>query len=163
MRKFTVLAAVLASAGFVSPAMAATDTDTMQVSATVVNNCVVAASPMAFGTLSGLGTTNIDTSATISLSCTPNAVYDVAMDLGLTGVGGQRHLVNDSDASQTIPYGLYTNATRTNGWASGVGQTIVGTATGGSATLVAYGRIASTATAVTAGSYADTVTVTVTF
>lgn len=163
MRKISVIAAVMAAAGFASPALAATDSDTMQVTATVVNNCTINAAPMAFGTLATLGSSNIDTSATVSLACTPNAVYDVAMDLGLQGVGGQRYLVNSTDSGQTIPYGVYTNASRTNAWGSGVGQTVVGTATGGTATLVAYGRIPASASAVTAGSYADTVTITVTF
>lgn len=163
MRKIIATAAILAAASFAAPAMAATDSDSMQVTATVVNNCVVTASPMAFGTLTTLGTANIDSSATISLACTPNAVYDVAMDLGLQGVSGQRYLVHDTDGTQSIPYGVYTNAGRSNVWTSGVGQTVVGTATGGTATLTAYGRIPSSASAVIAGSYADTVTVIVTF
>lgn len=163
MRKFTVLAAILASAGFATPALAGTATDNMQVTATVVDNCVVTAAPMAFGTLTTLGGGNIDTQANISLTCTPNAVYDVALDLGLTGAAGQRYLVNDVDAAQKIPYDVYTDATRTDAWGTGVSLSVVGTATGGTDTLVAYGRIPTTATAVTAGSYADTVTVTVTF
>jgi len=40
---------------------------------------------------------------------------------------------------------------------------VSGTAVGGVANLTAYGRIPSTAAAVTAGTYSDTVTVTVTF
>jgi len=147
-----------------SPAFAATDTDDMLVTATVIDNCTVTASPMAFGTLTTLGTANIDSSATIALACTPDAAYDVSLDLGLNaGVGTQRELVNGADSTQRIPYDVYTDAARTAGWSSGAGNTVAGTASGGVATLTAYGRIPASAAAVTAGSYSDSVTVTVTF
>lgn len=163
MRKLIAFAAAAAAVSASAPAFAATDTDTMLVTANVVNNCVVTASPMAFGTLATLGSANIDTSATVSLACTPNAAYDVSMDVGLHASGSQRRLVNGADPTQLIPYGLYSDAARTAAWASGTGNTVSGTAAGGVATMVAYGRIPSTAAAVTAGSYSDTVTVTVTF
>lgn len=162
MRKLIAMAAG-SLAITATPALAATDTDTMLVTANVVNNCVVTAAPMAFGTLANLGTANIDTSATVSLACTPDAAYDVAMDLGSNAAGSQRQLVNGADSSQLIPYGVFTDAARTNPWGSAVGSTISGTAVGGSATLTAYGRIPASAAAVTAGSYSDSVTVTVTF
>lgn len=163
MRKLIAFAAAAAVTSVSAPAFAAADTDTLQITANVVNNCVVTASPMAFGTLANLGTANIDTSATVSLACTPDAAYDVSMDLGLNASGSQRRLVNGADAAQLIPYGLYTDANRTNAWGNAVGSTVAGTAVNGTATLTAYGRIPSTAAAVTAGSYSDTVTVTVTF
>lgn len=163
MRKLIAFAAVAAAVSASAPAFAATDTDTMLVTANVVNNCVVTASPMAFGTLATLGTANIDTSATVSLACTPNAAFDVSMDVGLNNSTGQRRLVNGGDATQLIPYGLYSDAARTTAWGSSVGSTVSGTAVGGVANLTAYGRIPSTAAAVTAGTYSDTVTVTVTF
>lgn len=163
MRKLIAFAVAAAAVSAAAPAFAATDSDTMEITATVVNNCVVTASPMAFGTLAGLGTTNIDTSATVSLACTPDAAYDVSMDVGLNASGSQRRLVNGADAAQLIPYSLYTDAARTTAWGSAVGSTVAGTAVGGAATLTAYGRIPSTAAAVTAGNYSDTVTVTVTF
>ena len=163
MRKLIMLAAGAAALS-ASPAFAATDTDDMLVTATVIDNCTVTASPMAFGTLTTLGSADIDSSATIALACTPDAAYDVSLDLGLNaGVGTQRELVNGADSTQRIPYDVYQDAARTAAWSSGAGNTVAGTATGGVATLTAYGRIPSTATAVTAGSYSDSVTVTVTF
>lgn len=163
MRKILMLAAG-AAVFSASPAFAATDTDDMLVTATVIDNCTVTASPMAFGTLTTLGTANIDTSAAIALTCTPNAAYDVSLDLGINaGAGTQRELVNGADATQRIAYDVYQDAARTAAWSSGAGNTVAGTATGGVAALTAYGRIPASASAVTSGSYSDSVTVTVTF
>ncbi|MDN3646902.1 spore coat U domain-containing protein [Pontixanthobacter aestiaquae] len=162
MRKLIMLAAGAAALS-ASPAFAQ-DTDDMLVTATVVDSCTVTASPMAFGTLTTLGTANIDSSASIALACTPDAAYDVSLDLGLNaGAGTQRELVNGADTTQRIPYDVYQDAARTASWGTGTGNTVAGTATGGVATLTAYGRIPASASAVTAGSYSDSVTVTVTF
>ncbi|WP_209349086.1 spore coat U domain-containing protein [Pontixanthobacter sp. CEM42] len=162
MRKLIMLTAG-AVALSASPAFAQ-DSDDMLVTATVVDSCTVTASPMAFGTLTTLGTANIDSSATIALACTPDAAYDVSLDLGLNaGVGTQRELVNGADTTQRIPYNLFQDAARSTAWGTGAGNTVAGTATGGVATLTAYGRIPASASAVTAGSYSDSVTVTVTF
>jgi spore coat protein U-like protein len=163
MRKIIALSACTLAVAVSAPAFAAIDTDTMEVTANVIDNCAVTASPMAFGQLTTLGSANIDSSATVALACTPNAAYDVSMDLGVNASGSQRRLVNGADASQTIPYAIYTDAARTNAWTSAVGNTVAGTASGGVVALTAYGRIPASASAVSAGSYADSVTVTVTF
>ncbi|MFZ1744249.1 MAG: spore coat U domain-containing protein [Pontixanthobacter sp.] len=163
MRKLIMLAAGAAALS-ASPAFAGTDSDDMLVTATVINSCTVTASPMAFGTLATLGSANIDTSASVVLACTPNAAYSVSMNLGLNaGSTTQRELVNSGNSTQRIPYEIYTDAARTNSWGTAVGNVVAGTATGGAASLTAYGRIPSTAAAVSAGSYSDTVAVTVTF
>lgn len=163
MRKIIMMAAGAAALS-ASPAFAATDTDDMLVTATVIDSCTVTASPMAFGTLTGLGSSNIDSSATIALACTPDAAYEVSLDLGINaGAGTQRELVNGADATQRIPYDVYSDAARTSAWGTGAGNTVTGTATGGVATLTAFGRIPTSATAVSAGAYSDSVTVTVEF
>lgn len=163
MRKLIMLAAGAAALS-ASPAFAATDTDDMLVTATVIDSCTVTASPMAFTGLNTLGTANIDSSAAITLACTPNAAYDVSLDLGTNaGAGTQRELVNGADSTQRIPYNLYSDSARTSAWGTATGETVAGTANGGVASLTAYGRIPATAAAVTAGSYSDSVTVTVTF
>ena len=163
MRK--IVLGVAAVAAFVStPALAATATNTMPVSVNIINSCTVSASPMAFGTLTSIGGANVDTTASVDLTCTTGAAYDVAMDVGTHAVTGQRYLVNTTDATKKIPYGVYTNGLRTANWGNTSGtDTVAGTATTGSVSLTAYGRIPSTASSVPAGSYTDTVTVTVTF
>lgn len=163
MRKFFAVGAVTAAL-VAAPAYAGTSTTQMPVTATVVDACTVAASPMAFGVLPVLGAAPIDTTATVSLSCTVGTSYSVAMDFGTHAAGGtQRFLQNGADATQQIPYEVYSDAGRTALWNNAAGNTVSGVATTGTGSHTAYGRIPASASAVTAGSYSDSVTVTVTF
>jgi spore coat protein U-like protein len=163
MRK-TVLGLAAIAAFASTPALAATASNTMPVLVNVINSCTIAATPMDFGTLTGVGGVNVDSTSTVSLVCTQGAAYNVAMNLGVNAVGTQRNLVNTTDATKKIPYALYTNAARSAPWGQTSGtDTVSGTAASGPVSLTAYGRIPSTATSVPAGDYNDTVTVTVTF
>lgn len=163
MKKFLIIAAGAAAVS-ATPALAATSTTTMPVTASVIDTCQVSASPMAFGQLPVLGSANVDTSTTITLNCTVNANYDVSMDLGLnSAASSQRYLVSTTDATQKIPYNVYSDSTRTVAWTNGAGNTVAATSLTGTSTHTAYGRIPMSATAVKAGTYQDTVTVTVTF
>ncbi|WP_230206626.1 spore coat U domain-containing protein [Novosphingobium sp. Gsoil 351] len=139
----------------------------MPVSVNVINSCTVAATPMSFGAPTAIGGSDIDTSSSISLVCTNGATYDVALDMGLNAASGQRYLSNGAVTPTKIPYNIYSNAGRTTAWGSnsGIGgNTVAGAAgTSGLVSLIAYGRIPSSATSVGAGAYTDTVTVTVTF
>ncbi|PKB14026.1 spore coat protein U-like protein [Novosphingobium kunmingense] len=146
-----------------SPALAATASNTMPVSVNVINSCTVSATPMAFGTLTSIGGTDVDTTANVNLVCTIGATYDVSMDLGTHAAAGQRYLQSTTDATKTIPYGIFRDAGRLQAWGSTVGTTSTGTSLAGLTTLTAFGRIPQSAASVPAGSYTDTVTVTVTF
>ena len=163
MRKiFLGLAAAAAVAS--SPALAATATNTMPVSVNVINSCTVAATPMAFGAPAAIGGANIDSTSTITLQCTNGASYDVALDLGLNAVTGQRYMENLA-GTVAIPYNVFRDVGRTSAWGNTSGVDTVANTAGatGAVVLTAYGRIPSTAASVGAGSYTDTVTVTVTF
>lgn len=160
-----VIVSVAAALAFGSaPALAATASNTMPVLVNVVNSCTIVASPLDFGTLTGVGGTNVDSTATVSLNCTQGAAYDVSLNLGANATGTQRYLVNALDATKKIPYSIFTNAARSAAWGQTSGtDTVRGTAGATPLSLTAYGRIPSTATAVPAGDYKDTVTVTVAF
>lgn len=156
------LAAVVA---FVStPALAASTSNTMPVLVNVINSCTVTAGALDFGTLTGVGGVNVDSSSTVSLVCTQGAAYDVFMNFGVNNVGAQRNLVNPLDATKKIPYGIFQNSARSTTWGNTSGtDTVKGTAGTGVVSITAYGRIPSTASAVPAGDYNDTVTVSVNF
>ena len=161
MRKI-LMAAVGASAAFAAPAYA--NTADLDVTATVEDSCTVANSTMNFGTLSVINGTNHDASASVSLTCTIGADYTVSLDNGNNaGAGTQRFLNYDDGATvHQIPYNLYSDTARSTAWNS-AGFNPAGTASGTSETLTVYGRIPSTAANVIAGSYTDTVTVSITF
>lgn len=157
---FAALGAVVST-----PALAATATNTMPVSVNVINSCTVAATPMSFGAPTAIGSANIDTTSTITLTCTNGAVYDVALDNGLNSASGQRYMSNGAATPVKVPYNVSSVSAGGANWGSTTGtNTVSGSAgTSGLVTLTAYGRIPSSATSVGAGSYTDTVTVTVTF
>jgi len=164
MRKIALAVASLAAV-VATPALAATATNTMPVSVNVINSCTVAATPMAFGAPTAIGGANVNSTSTISLVCTNGASYDVALDNGTHAQSSQRYMSNGAATPVTIPYNIYTDSARTLPWGATSGtNTVSGTAgLSGAVSLTAYGQIPSSAASVGAGSYTDTVTVTVTF
>lgn len=160
MRKFAFTVAALAALS-AAPAFAATATNKMQVSVGVVNACVVSATPMTFTTMTSFGTAN-DATSDISVVCTNGAQYKVSLDNGTnSGGGSQRYMMKAGDAVTKVTYNVYTDALHNTAWDAAT--TVSGTGTGLADTIKAYGQIPSTQASVSAGSYTDTVTVTVTF
>lgn len=159
--KFAVLAT--ASALAAQPAMAQSTGD-MPVSATVLNNCTITATPMVFGAITDFSAADTDSTSTILLVCSPNAVYEVQLNDGQNANGGQRRLSNLAGA-EFINYEIYSDTARTSRWGDTISSdTVTGTASAlGTSTLTAYGRIAQGEPAVSAGAYTDLITVTVNF
>lgn len=166
MKKF-VLAAAALSAGFVAtPAMAANvTTGSLNVNATVLNSCTVVAVPLSFGVLTEVGKKDVDATTTLSVVCTPNAVFDVGLDDGANADAGQRRMKAGDDGGY-LPYEIYTTAARSSRWGNTVKTDTVGGSgqlLGVATVLTAYGRIAANTAPVPSGTYTDTVTVTVNF
>ncbi len=159
----TALIATASLATLISGAAhAGTATGTLPVSAIILENCTVVALPMVFAPPQG-GTAAVDSTSTITLACTPNADFDVALNDGANAVSGARNMKLATGAS-LLPYEIYQDAARTQVWGSSAGvDTKAGTAPLGVSVLTAYGRIAANDLSVDAGTYSDTVTVTVTF
>jgi len=158
MRKIAfgiVAAAAIAS----TPALAGTATGTVQVSLNVSSACSVTAQPLDFGTTNSFAA-NIDTSSATTVKCTPTAPYTVYVSYGANaGATTQRKLLSTTTTA-TVNYDLYSDASRTAAWTPSSGVTGVGDGTEKATTI--YGRI-PVQTAVAAGDYKDTVTVTVNY
>lgn len=155
------LIATLAIAPLLSHA--ATKTATFQVTATMVSDCTVISAPnIDFGTV-GVMTSNIDTTSTLIVACTPGTAYSVALDPG-TGTGStitDRRMASGSGGS--LKYQLFRDSMRTQNWGNTVGtDTVGGTGNGGNNAYVIYARV-PTQTAPAVGSYASTVTVTINY
>ena len=154
-----VALSALCSGLFASPVLAATATSSIPVSATVQATCVVSASSSAFGTYTGSALT---ATTTISITCTNAAPYNVGLDAG-TGTGASVTTRLMSLSSSTLAYSLYTNSGHSTVWGNTISSnTVTGTGTGSAQTLTVYGQISANQYP-TAGSYTDTVTVTVTY
>jgi spore coat protein U-like protein len=111
-----------------------------------------------FGT-HGLLNANIDTTATISPQCTNTTSYQIGLDDGLHASGTTRRM--QSGGGQTVSYELYRDAGRSLRWGNTQNtDTLSGTGSGSAQALTVYSRVSAQSTP-TAGSYSDTVTVTI--
>lgn len=143
-----------------APGMAGSTSTTFGVTATVTGTCSVSAGTHAFGTYTGA---QLDTTSTVSVTCTSLSAYTVALDVG-TGSGASvttRKMTGSS--SGTLNYSLYQDTTRLVVWGTVAGLAdVVGVGSGALQLLTVYGRIPS-GQSPAAGSYTDTITVTVAY
>jgi spore coat protein U-like protein len=139
----------------------ASSTLQFNVSATVVKTCQLSTTSMAFGAYSG---SLVYSTATISATCTNGTAYNVGLDAG-TATGAtvtSRRMTGPSSA--LLAYSLFSNSARSINWGNTIGtDTLSGTGTGVTQSLTVYGQIPAMQTGVVAGSYNDTVTVTLTY
>lgn len=148
-------------------AQSATTTTNFAVTATVQSTCSATATALAFGAYTP-GAGQLTNNSTISVKCTKNTPYTVALNAGATtGDSFAQRIM--AQGANTLQYNLYTTA----GFA-----TVFGDGTGGSATSAGTGAGVATANAITVygqlldsaanqaavpGNYTDTITVTVTY
>jgi len=156
--------------GSVPIAQALTNTGVMDVSATIDSSCSVSASRMAFGIV--LPGVSKDTTAVVTANCTSGTAYTVDIGDGLyhitTGGTGGQYRREMASAANRLPYVIYIDSTRATAIdATAVALNNLLTTTVGNAVdqpVTIYGRvIAAESTAKPAGSYADTVTITIGF
>jgi spore coat protein U-like protein len=157
---------ILAFAGAMLPwgmASAATDTDTFDVTVTVIAACGISATDHDFGTYDALSPSPLDSTSTISVTCTSGASYSVALNAGTTG-GGTIPARLMTDGANTISYNLYTNSGYGTVWGDGTGGSsdVTGTGSGSVQDLTVYGRMPA-GQGEPAGAYSDTVTATITY
>ncbi|HEY0973298.1 MAG TPA: spore coat protein U domain-containing protein [Solimonas sp.] len=139
-----------------------TGTFAFNAQASVSKRCVpnFAVQNIDFGT-QGLLTSAIDTTATISPQCTNTTPYQIGLDNGLYASGNMRRM--RSGANRHVTYELYRDTGRNQRWGNTQNvDTVTATGSGSAQNVTIYGRVAPQATP-TAGSYSDTVTVTITY
>jgi spore coat protein U domain-containing protein, fimbrial subunit CupE1/2/3/6 len=131
------------------------------VSATVVKKCTVTASTLNFGTV-GLLTSAINGTSALGVQCSNGTPYNVGLDAGQNG-GGNINARKMVLGSRNITYQLYQNSARSTVWGNTIGtNTEGGTGTGNTQSLTVYGQVPAQTTP-PAGTYNDTITVTVTY
>ncbi len=145
MKKLLALATAAATIAMAATTMAATAS--LSVTASVTNACSITGGTLAFGSLDTLSAPAVTaTSSGVTVTCTKGDSYTLAAGPGSHYTGSQAYLSNGTD---TIPYSI-TVPTLSAG-------------TGSSQTIALTGSIASGAySTASAGTYTDTVTLTVT-
>lgn len=132
-------------------------------SATVPGHCTIdAATDLDFGNVPGLIDANHDQASTITMTCTNRTAWNVALDNGQNASGGVRRMQRDGGGSH-VTYELYHDPSRTQRWGATRGSdTRVGTGTGNPQNVTVHGRVPA-GQSIPAGTYRDTITITVTY
>jgi len=126
-------------------------------------NCSISTTSVSFGSYDVFNSTPTDTTGTVSITCTGNANVTITLSKGASSTFNPRTLNGGAD---TLNYNLYRDAARTTIWGDGTGSTAtytqVGVPNNTTQNLTIYARIPA-AQDVRAGTYTDSVTVTVDF
>jgi spore coat protein U-like protein len=160
----TAAALALGADSLPAAASAATQSSTVAVSATVTSNCTISTSPVAFGSVNTLSGSAVDASGGLSITCTNGTPWSATAGTG-AGTGATFASRKMGSGSNLLNYSLYTDAGRSSVWGDGTGTTVAigSSGTGATQSFTIYGRVPAGQTSAPAGSYADTVSVTVSY
>ncbi|MBJ6980467.1 spore coat protein U domain-containing protein [Luteimonas sp. MC1572] len=132
------------------------------VSATFANTCrITTATDLDFGAVTALAG-NRDQTSTIQLQCPTGTPWRLGLDDGNHAVGTTRRMAGPNGSH--LRYELYRDPQRTQRWGGKAIATdnSIGAGTNATQSLTVYGRVPAQPTPVP-GSYADTVTITLTY
>lgn len=168
LKKTLLATAVIALAGFALNASAASSNTTFQVTATVVNNCVINSTNIAFGNYDPTSATAVTAQGSVTAKCTKGDVVYVELGQGNNPGTGSTAAVparQMKSGANLLPYDIYTTSGGTTEWGTGTAnrpasQTSASVNT--PLTFVTYGSLPA-GTDVPAGSYTDSVVATVTY
>lgn len=157
--------AMISSNGF-----GATATGTLSVSANVINSCTIGTvTGVTFASFNGIINTTINASVNgiIPVTCTLNSSISISLDHGQNFLASNYRRMTDG-SSHYIGYQLYSDSGYTTKWGNTTDQPYIGgpvasTGTGAVVNYLVYGQIVNTNSSVPAGSYSDSVGITVTY
>jgi spore coat protein U-like protein len=162
MKRLVIATTAIIGIAACQNAWATTATTTIAVTASVDPTCTVSSTTLAFLTVPATGSTVTNANATLSVTCTAGATYDVGLDYGLNAITTQRYLKGVTPAN-TLAYNLSAASAGGANWGDVVNtDTVQGTGTGSAQTMTVYGQVPGSQTPAQ-DEYSDTVTVTVTY
>ena len=143
------------------PGFAATTTANLPINATVAAACILGnITSENFGNYTGAVN---NATGGIEVNCTNGTTYNISLGPGTFAGATVTTRRMTGTPSGNLPYALYRDAARTQNWGQTIGtDTVAGTGTGAVQPYTVYGQIAAGLTPV-AGSYNDTVLITITY
>ncbi len=145
---------------FISGTGITTATAMFSVTATVVKSCTVSATNLAFGNYTGA---QVRSTSTITATCTSSTTYTVGLNAGTATGATVTNRSMTGPGSALLHYSLFNNSGYTTNWGNTAAtHWVSGTGNGTGQKLTVYGQI-PVAQYVTPGSYADTITVSVSY
>ena len=168
--KLAIVSAIVAgSMGLSATSSAATATGTMAVSTSVLMSCTISAGAMTFASYDPTASADNDATATITSTCTTGGAAVITMSeggraqVGSTAAIPLRAMFNgDEGAPEALLYHLYRDSAGGTVWGNTAETGKAITADGTAQAFTAHGRIPKNQT-VGAGSFSDSVTVTLTY
>ena len=122
--------------------------------------CTISTTPVAFGTYDTTSPSPLDSTGTIIWSCAVAGPIRIELSAGAAGTFAPRHL---TQGQSTAAYNLYLDPARTIIWGDGTVGTQAYTGSGtGPTTVTVYGRVSALQT-IAAGTYADSIVLTIVF
>ena len=158
--------------GVLTAAQAGTDSTDFKVKITITESCdihTVAATDVDFlSHARSSATSSIDAAGNLSVNCTKDTPYSIALDMGQNSTGtvataGNRRM---TVGGNYVPYGLYRDASRSQLWgnvAGSGGDVLTGTGSARAQSIPVYGRVLAASINVPAGTYVDTVKATISY
>lgn len=128
------------------------------IQATIAPVCQIVASPLSFGTVTGLG--GHSASSNLSVTCTLGAAYAISLDGGSVSGDVNARRMRLGAGPNTIDYQLYRDAGLTAVWGNSPGLQALGTGTGSGQSVPVFGWVPPQG-AKPIGTYQDTVTATI--
>ena len=180
--KTMAMSAILISTASLSlPAYATSSTVNMDVKANITENCTMSNTDLNFGGYDAFGTNasqDLLATATITTTCTSGICAYITMDNGqkstkVTSSGGRRgsitietyhrHMSKTGSAGSDsmLQYELFKDVNRTIVWHNNVSQQITGE--GASVDLPVYAKVFKNQRDAEAGSYTDTINITINY
>ena len=139
-----------------------TATTTFLVKTTVQAVCAVTATDLNFGNYSSQGGSPSTSTTVLKATCTPGTTYNIGLNQGST-TGATINQRRMASGTNVLNYQLYSDSARSTIWGNTVGtDTVTGSGTGLALDHTVYGSIPA-AQVVPAGSYQDTITVTISY
>lgn len=159
-------AALVLSLGMSGSSYAATTTGTANINATIANTCAInSITSPGTAALTG-GVAPSQTSGTISLTCTSGDAEGIAINSGVNGSGSGTSGItrNVKNGSNSLGYQVYSNSGATTIWGDLAGtNTVTSTGTGAAQSFTFYVDFNTPALTLPAGTYSDTLTVTLSY
>ncbi len=160
----------------VSPLLAATTTSSFTVSSVITSGCALGTNntqsvndfgTLSFGSMSSISE-NVDVASSagagsVIVTCTPGLAVSIALDYGIHNGSSARRYMENSATSTTLGYQLYQDASYSNVWGTGEQAYSIASFPSTTQTYTVYGRLYAVSGLPAAGTYSDTVTVTLTY
>ncbi|WP_045049146.1 Csu type fimbrial protein [Rouxiella chamberiensis] len=149
---------------------------TFTVSAVITKGCAFGSSPVSpitslgtlnFGSFASLPS-NVDIASSsgagsVVVTCTPGTAVSIAMDYGTHGGSSTQRYMANTAGTETLRYQLYQDSARSQVWGNGALAMSIASFPATTQTYTVYGRLFAASTLPSAGTYTDTVTVTLTY